>query len=255
MLSADIFAHLGRIQADGGTIASLACWLTETKPKDRVMTKSALLFGAIGTLTETSDLQRRAFNLAFAQAGLDWYWDEVTYHGLLKKSGGKRRIADFAENMEAEVDVDALHASKIAHFAKIIDEQGLTPRAGVRNLIDRARERGIKVGFATSTSAEQRDAILTALAPHITSDDFDYLGHAGLVDAGKPAPDIYLDALSTLGVDAASCVAIEDTPDSAEAAIAAGVMTIGYVGEAAKGQPFPAGVRLVDTLSAALLPA
>ena len=35
----------------------------------------AILFGSIGTLIETSDLQREAFNQAFKEAGLDWYWD------------------------------------------------------------------------------------------------------------------------------------------------------------------------------------
>ena len=215
---------------------------------------AALLFGAIGTLTETSELQRRAFNLAFADAGLDWYWDGDTYHGLLKKSGGKRRIADFAAEAGVEVDADAIHANKVAQFAKIIDEQGLKPRAGVRSLIDRARERGMKVGFVTTTSAQQRDAIIAAMAPDITRDDFDYLGHVGLVDAPKPAPDIYVHALRELGVDAANAVAIEDTPTSADAAIAAGIATIGYAGVAAAGQPFPAGVRMVDTLTAEVLP-
>ena len=31
----------------------------------------AILFGSIGTLIETSDLQREAFNEAFKEAGLD----------------------------------------------------------------------------------------------------------------------------------------------------------------------------------------
>jgi phosphoglycolate phosphatase-like HAD superfamily hydrolase len=56
------------------------------------MTVKAILFGSIGTLVETSDFQRRAFNQAFAQAGLDWNWDTETYVRLLKKSGGQQRI-------------------------------------------------------------------------------------------------------------------------------------------------------------------
>ena len=45
----------------------------------------AILFGSIGTLIETSDLQREAFNQAFKEAGLDWYWDQEDYTKLLKK--------------------------------------------------------------------------------------------------------------------------------------------------------------------------
>ena len=48
----------------------------------------AVLFGSIGTLIETSDIQRKSFNLAFKKAGLDWYWGRETYCILLKKSGG-----------------------------------------------------------------------------------------------------------------------------------------------------------------------
>lgn len=35
----------------------------------------AILIGSIGTLADTSDMRREAFNEAFAQAGLDWTWE------------------------------------------------------------------------------------------------------------------------------------------------------------------------------------
>jgi len=43
------------------------------------MNYKAILFGSIGTLIETSDLQRESFNEAFKEAGLDWYWDQEDY--------------------------------------------------------------------------------------------------------------------------------------------------------------------------------
>ena len=52
------------------------------------MSYKAVLFGSIGTLAETSDLQRDAFNEAFKISGLDWFWDEDIYRKLLSKSGG-----------------------------------------------------------------------------------------------------------------------------------------------------------------------
>ena len=50
------------------------------------MKYKALLFGSIGTLIESSNIQRNSFNEAFKEAGLDWYWDEQDYKILLKKS-------------------------------------------------------------------------------------------------------------------------------------------------------------------------
>ena len=54
----------------------------------------AMLFGSIGTLAETSDIQRNSFNEAFKISGLDWFWDEDKYRNLLSKSGGTGRIND-----------------------------------------------------------------------------------------------------------------------------------------------------------------
>ena len=56
----------------------------------------AILFGSIGTIVETSELQLRSFNQAFSEAGLDWNWSIEEYQTMLKKSGGRNRINDFA---------------------------------------------------------------------------------------------------------------------------------------------------------------
>ena len=68
----------------------------------------AILFGSIGTLIETSNIQRESFNQAFKEIGLDWYWDQESYKQLLKKSGGTKRIEDFAEKNNTNVDAKKL---------------------------------------------------------------------------------------------------------------------------------------------------
>jgi HAD superfamily hydrolase (TIGR01509 family) len=49
-------------------------------------------------------------------------------------------------------------------------------------------------------------------------------------DRGKPFPDIYLAAAKGLGVDPVDCLAIEDSPTGAQAAIAAGMTVVGFCG-------------------------
>ena len=61
------------------------------------MKYKTVLFGSIGTIIETSEIQRQSFNDAFKEAGLDWYWNETDYKNLLQKSGGAKRIEDFAQ--------------------------------------------------------------------------------------------------------------------------------------------------------------
>ena len=48
------------------------------------MNYKAILFGSIGTLIETSELQRNAFNQAFSENGLDWNWSPTQYQDLLR---------------------------------------------------------------------------------------------------------------------------------------------------------------------------
>ena len=60
------------------------------------MKYKAVLFGSIGTIIETSEIQRQSFNDAFKEIGLDWFWNETEYKNLLQKSGGTKRIEGFA---------------------------------------------------------------------------------------------------------------------------------------------------------------
>src|ERR1700747_2232926 len=58
----------------------------------------ALLFDVDGTLADTErDGHRVAFNRAFAEAGLDWVWDEALYGDLLSVTAGKDRIRHYVE--------------------------------------------------------------------------------------------------------------------------------------------------------------
>ena len=80
------------------------------------MNYKAILFGSIGTLIETSELQRSAFNQAFSKNGLDWNWSPAQYQDLLKKSGGRQRIEDFAADQGIEVNASNLHEEKTKIF-------------------------------------------------------------------------------------------------------------------------------------------
>ena len=65
------------------------------------------------------------------------------------------------------------------------------------------------------------------------------------VPNGKPAPDLYLHAAARMGIRAADCIVVEDSPVGVQAAVAAGMRAIGYVG----GRH--AGPQLSATLAAA----
>ena len=220
----------------------------------------AIIFDVDGTLAETErDGHRPAFNQAFAEAGLDWHWDEKLYGDLLVVTGGKERIRHFAERYAPEVAdrpdfpalVQRLHAAKTRHYVDIVNSGALPLRPGVAELIAAARQAGIRLAIATTTTPENVDALLRAsLAPEAVG-WFAVIGAGDSVPAKKPAPDIYLWVLERLALPAAACVAIEDSANGLQAARAAGLATVVTVGEYTRDQDFSGATCVADTLDRA----
>ena len=213
------------------------------------MNYKAILFGSIGTLIETSELQRNAFNQAFSENGLDWNWNPAQYQDLLKKSGGCQRIEDFAAQQGIEVDASKLHDEKTKIFDELMVGGGVLLRPGVANFIDQALDNGIKLAFVTSTSKDNVDAVFQALKNQLNSSNFSFIGNDKMVSNTKPKPDIYLKALLELNLKAEDCVAIEDTEVSMQSALAASIKCIGFPGAFAKDNDFSSAILVTDKLS------
>ncbi len=212
---------------------------------------TTLLLGSISTLADTSERQRSAFNAAFAEHGLDWHWDRDEYRSMLASAGGRDRIAAHAEAVGAEVDADAVHATKSRLFQQGLDEQGVEPRPGVADAVRATRAAGDAVALVTTTSRTNVDALLAALSPHLEADDFDLVVTSDSVSEPKPSPAAYLQALERLGTDAADAVAVEDNVDGVAAATAAGLRCVALPNENTAGQDFSAAVTVADRLNLA----
>ena len=190
----------------------------------------AILFGSIGTLIETSDLQREAFNQAFKEAGLDWYWDQADYTKLLKKSGGTKRIEDFAEKNNTNVDAKKIRERKTQIYNDKINSSLISPRDGVLDVLEYALKNKIKIGFVTSTTLDNIEAVFKTLNNQIKKNYFDFIGNNKLIKEAKPAPDIYIKALNSLELNSSECIAIEDSVESALSAYRAKIKCIAFPG-------------------------
>ena len=200
------------------------------------MAIKAIIFGAIGTLTETSELQRQAFNDAFVEHGLGWNWDAARYAvmvaGEAASVGGAARIAHYAASHHvafSRAQIAAIHDSKSRLFQTAMDRDGLALNGGVGALLDEARRRSMKTIFASTTSQSNIDTMLLAARPSLAG-RFDLVLSGEAVALPKPAPDVYLVALQRLGLDAREVVAIEDSEPSLHAALAAGIATFAVPG-------------------------
>ncbi|MEM9734052.1 MAG: HAD-IA family hydrolase [Pseudomonadota bacterium] len=191
----------------------------------------AILFGSIGTLIETSEMQRAAFNKAFDEAGLDWHWDAQSYRDTLASSGGLARIETYAQSRSETVDAVWVHQLKTHYFTQALKSSNATPRAGVLDVMKYAYDKGIDLAFVTSTSRANVDGVFTALGNTIAENDFKFVGDASMVSTNKPSPDIYFEALKRLGYKAPEVVTIEDSEPSMIAAVDAGIPCIAFPGE------------------------
>lgn len=99
----------------------------------------AILLGSISTLADTSELQRQAFNAAFAEHDLGWTWGREEYVGMLANSGGAARIAAYAAGRDQDVDAAAVHSTKSRRFQENLATADLAPRPGVVDAVRAAR--------------------------------------------------------------------------------------------------------------------
>jgi HAD superfamily hydrolase (TIGR01509 family) len=211
---------------------------------------SALLFGSISTLADTSELQRRAFNEAFSAHGLDWNWDREDYQSMLGSNGGKQRVADYASSRGEDVDAAAVHATKSKIFQTLVIDEGVAPRPGVAETIQRVKSDGHRLALVTTTSSANVKALLAALQQDLGADTFDLVVDSTSVDEPKPNPAAYAYALNTLGEGAARVVAIEDNEGGVKSAAAAGVRCIAFPNENTVDGDFSAATEKVDALDA-----
>ena len=209
---------------------------------------SAILFGSIGTIADTSELQRQAFNQAFKAHGLDWCWNRDEYLTMLEKSGGQKRIAEYASSTGQTVDAEAIHRSKSDFFQKILTKSQMLPRFGVVETIQDARSKGLKLALVTTTSQENISLLIKALHPSIQAADFDLIVDASSVKHPKPDKAAYTFALERLGEKPDDCIAIEDNLGGVEAAIAAGLNCVAFPGENTAHHNFEKAQHRVDRL-------
>lgn len=189
---------------------------------------SAILFGSIGTIADTSELQREAFNQAFAEHGLDWHWERDEYIALLEKSGGRQRIEDYARSVGQSVDAEAIHDAKSKIFQQMLQEQSIEPRPGVTEVVQQAKQIGIKLALVTTTSEQNVSSLLKAVENSFTADDFDLIVNRSDVKASKPSEEAYLLTLDRLGQQPDDCIAIEDNLGGVESAKSAALTCVAF---------------------------
>lgn len=222
------------------------------------MKLDALIFDVDGTIADTErDGHRVAFNKAFSDAGLDWNWSEALYGELLAVTGGKERIKYFLSRYLPDFSVDGdldhyvadLHKAKTGHYERLMVDPGLPLRPGIERLLQEARDAGLRLAIATTTTPANVTALLSnSLAPDAL-EWFEVIAAGDIVPAKKPAPDIYQYAMQQMGLQPEQCLAFEDSDNGVRSVLDSGIRSLvvtvnGYT----KGQDFTGATVVLDNL-------
>jgi len=192
----------------------------------------AVFWDVDGTIADTELCGHRvAFNLAFKDFDLDWYWEENIYLSLLKISGGLNRIIHYRNQINSDltdVQCTKIQSRKRRHYKNLIKSGKIKVRDGVLRLIDELYRNDIEQFIVTTSGRDSLEPFLnTSLSSHfnffsgtITYED---------VNKHKPFPDAYELALQLSKQSNINCIAIEDSKigvDSAKAANLNCLMTL-----------------------------
>ena len=215
----------------------------------------ALIFDVDGTLADTEEAHREAFNGAFAEHRLDWHWSRPDYGRRLAVTGGKERLAAFvdtlpvpiAERAELKARIPAIHRTKSEHYARLVRMGRVPLRAGIERLLEEAASAGVTLAIASTTTRENIDALLAAHFGADAAGRFGVIGAGDAVPQKKPAPDIYRFVLRELGESCADCVAVEDSGLGLAAAKRAGLFTVVTPSAWTSGEDFAAADLLLTS--------
>jgi HAD superfamily hydrolase (TIGR01509 family) len=194
----------------------------------------AIIFDVDGTLADTEEAHRVAFNSAFADHRLDWHWSTPEYARWLSVTGGQERLTAFVDSLPLPGEertalkacIPAIHRTKSDHYARLVRMGRVPLRAGIERLLKEAASAGVSLAIASTTTRENIDALLGAHFGAAAAGRFSVIGAGDAVAHKKPAPDIYRFVLRELGESSADCVAVEDSGHGLAAAKRAGLFTV-----------------------------
>jgi HAD superfamily hydrolase (TIGR01509 family) len=184
-----------------------------------------VIFDFDGVLVDSEILSLSTLRDTLRDFGAELTETEVRTRFL---GGAFHGILDFLKGLPAperpiETFEDTWYDTLFARF-----RAELQPMPGVVTLLDHLDSVGTAYCIASSGSVRRLDVALEATG--LGARFGDRVFSADMVARGKPAPDVFLHAASVMGVAPAACLVIEDSPAGAQAARAAGMRALGFVG-------------------------
>jgi len=184
------------------------------------MNLEAVIFDLDGTVVADEDEYGEAFNIVLESLGVKRYSDYPHIGGI----GVKENWVVFIEKHKIKTDKtpEELASQTQREYLDLLDN--VTLKEGFQDFTSELKKNSIYVALATSNDFTVADEILSKFGLEKT---FDKVTTADEVLYKKPDPEIYTVTAEKIGVESTSCIVIEDSESGIDAALAAGMKTIG----------------------------
>ena len=202
------------------------------------MALEAIIFDVDGTIAETDEIQRAAFNLSFRDKELKWHWSHAVYARLAEASSPQEKLLKFItdfrtdqlDNMIASGLFDSLISRTQRHFFHLIESGSVSLRPGVARLIKEARNRRIKLALCTTSPVQTFEVLLQNHFGLSALDIFDNVTSREALRPGSSQQTAYEHSVAALECLPQNCFAIEDSETGVNAARAAGLNVLATPG-------------------------
>lgn len=181
----------------------------------------AVLWDLDGTLVDSGEYHWRSWHCTMAGEGV-----ELSYQQFLDSFGLRNdRILRgwFGDDVDAQ-RIERIADAKESEYRRLAVTEGLAALPGAAECVARLHAAGWKQAIASSAPRLNVDTVVEVLrlGPYI-----DAIASAEDVTAGKPDPQIFLEAARRVATPPSRCIVVEDAAAGIQAARAAGMRSIG----------------------------
>lgn len=203
----------------------------------------AVIFDMDGVIVDSEPLHAEAAKITMEDYGIQL---PVSYFLNFVGSTTRHMYDIIIAEYKLSVTADELLEKNKLYCKKLYEERGRTPVEGAIELIKTLAGAGLKLAIASSSTPEQIQVVVDEFE---LADYFTCLASGAALGKPKPNPDVFLEALRLLEVNADEAIVIEDSTNGVLAANNASIACVGFLNPHSGKQDLYSAAVATDSLT------